>query len=300
MITVTRFAPSPTGDLHLGHAFSAWFAHERAASAGGRFFIRIEDIDIGRSRAEYVERNLDDLAWLGLVSDAPPVRQSQRIAYYRQALDRLANLGVLYPCFCTRARIRAEIAAAGAAPQAAADGTLLYPGSCRGLAPEHREELIASGTGYALRLDVERALAITGPLTWTDRNAGEQAADLKRLGDVVIARKDIPTSYHLSVVVDDAAQGVSLVTRGRDLRDATAVHRLLYALLDLPVPEWEHHPLCLDGDGRRLAKRTGAPALRTLRAAGFITPLMCWTKHTEPWNERRTNERPLPPVQTAR
>lgn len=300
MTIVTRFAPSPTGDLHLGHAFSAWFAHERATSAGGRFFIRIEDIDIGRSRAEYVERNLDDLAWLGLVSDTPPVRQSQRMAHYRQALDRLAKLGVLYPCFCTRARIRAEIAAAGAAPQAAADGPLPYPGSCRGLAPKHREELIASGTGYALRLDVGRALAITGPLTWIDRSAGEQAADFERLGDVVIARKDIPTSYHLSVVVDDAAQGVSLVTRGRDLRDATAVHRLLYALLDLPVPEWEHHPLCLDGDGRRLAKRTGAPALRTLRTAG-LTPADVLEKAHRAL-ERATDERtaPLPPVQTAK
>lgn len=268
MTVVTRFAPSPTGDLHLGHAYSARFARDTAAEAGGRFLIRIEDIDAGRCRTEFIERNLDDLAWLGLLPHEPPVRQSERMPLYRRALDRLDGLGVLYPCFCSRARIRAEIEAAGGAPHAAADGTLPYPGFCRGLASERAEALIASGAGFGLRLDVNRAFALTGPLTWSDRRMGEQPADLRALGDVVVARKETPTSYHLSVVVDDAAQGVTRVTRGEDLREATAVHRLLYALLDLPVPVWEHHPLCLGADGRRLAKRSGAPSLRVLRAAG--------------------------------
>ena len=300
MTVVTRFAPSPTGDLHLGHAYSARFARDRATATGGRFLIRIEDIDPSRCRGEYIQRNLDDLAWLGLGPDEPPLRQSQRMALYRHTLDRLAGLGVLYPCFCSRARIRAEIAAAGAAPQAAADGTLPYPGTCRGLAPERSGAMIASGSGYALRLDVGRALAITGPLTWTDRGAGEQPADPQRLGDVVVARKEMPTSYHLSVVVDDAAQGVSLITRGRDLGDATAVHRQLYALLGLPVPEREHHPLCLDVDGRRLAKRSGAPSLRALRAAGF-TPAEV-LERAERSLEQTTGKAAVrpPPAQAAR
>jgi len=265
---VTRFAPSPTGYLHLGHAYAALFAWRLANRPGGRFILRIEDIDRGRSRPDFEDAIYEDLAWLGISWEEPVLRQSERGEVYRAALDRLAELGVLYPCFCTRKDILAEINSSAGAPHGhGADGPL-YPGICRALEPAERSARIEAGAPYALRLDVARALALTGPLTWYDRVRGEQPAAPERLGDVVLARKDVATSYHLAVTVDDAAQGVTLVSRGADLFEATHVHRLLQALLGLAVPEWHHAPMLVDAAGRRLAKRDKALTLRELRASG--------------------------------
>lgn len=280
MSVVTRFAPSPTGDLHLGHAYAAIYAHDLAARGGGTFLIRIEDIDTGRCRDEFIDRNLDDLAWLGLSWATPVVRQSARMELYQAALNRLEAMGVTYPCFCTRKEILNEIAAAQAAPhvpsgqspddRADASATV-YPGTCRAMNERERRRRIESGRPYAIRLDQARALTQTGPVCWTDHRHGDQNADLEHLGDVVIARKDLATSYHVSVVVDDAAQGVTEVTRGSDLFDATHVHRVLYGLLDLPVPVWHHHDVCVDAMGRRLSKRAGDQTLRSLRARGLTS-----------------------------
>jgi Glutamyl- and glutaminyl-tRNA synthetases len=274
---VTRFAPSPTGDLHLGHAYAAWFASTLAARSGGRFLVRIEDIDVGRCRDEFIARNLEDLAWLGLRWEEPVLRQSARMAQYRAALDRLDTLGVTYPCLCTRKQIQAEIAAAAGAPHAVA---AVYPGLCRGRARGETGAAIAAGAPYAIRLDAARALAVAGDLVWTDADRGSQPVDLAAEGDVVIARKEMPTSYHLAVVVDDAAQGVTHVTRGEDLFGATHVHRLLYALLGLDAPIWHHHALCRDASGRRLAKRSRDLAIGTLRARG-LTPAEVLAMATE-------------------
>lgn len=268
MTTVTRFAPSPTGRLHVGHAYAALFAARAADRDGGRFLLRIEDIDATRCRPEFVAGILEDLAWLGLRWEEPVRHQSAHITDYRQALERLDRGGVLYPCFCTRKDIAAEIARAGDAPHGP-EGPV-YPGICRGLASDTRARRLRDGAPYALRLDVARALAITGPLTWQDEDAGTIAADPLSLGDVVLARKETPTSYHLAVTLDDHLQGVSLVTRGTDLFHATHVHRLLQALLDLHVPSWHHHQLLRGPDGERLAKRAGAPTLQSLRAAGIV------------------------------
>ncbi len=264
--TVTRFAPSPTGLLHLGHAHSALFAWNAARAAGGRFLLRIEDIDIGRSRREFETALMEDLAWLGLSWPEPVRRQSQHLADYRAALDRLQAQGLLYPCFCTRRDIADEIARAGAAPQGP-DGPI-YPGICRHLSTAERARRIAAGEAYALRLDVATATDMTGPLDWHDRGRGNISAMPGLFGDVVLARKDIATSYHLSVTVDDALQGVTLVTRGDDLLAATHIHRLLQALLELPTPDYHHHGLIADESGRRLAKRDDARSLRSLKEAG--------------------------------
>lgn len=270
---VTRFAPSPTGLLHLGHAHAALFAWHQARPGGGRFLLRIEDIDVGRCRPAFEQAIADDLAWLGLTWPEPVRRQSEHFADYHGALDTLAARGLLYPCFCTRQDIAEEIARAGAAPQGEGppgqgpDGPL-YPGICRKLDRASRAARIAAGTPHALRLDVAEAMKIAGRLTWRDRARGEFTATPQIYGDVVLARKDIPTSYHLSVVVDDALQGVTLVTRGEDLLPATHVHRLLQALLGLPAPLYHHHVLLKDETGRRLAKRDDARSLRSLREAG--------------------------------
>ena len=262
---ITRFAPSPTGYLHLGHARSAWEGWHAAREGGGRFLLRLEDIDTTRCRPEFAEAILEDLAWLGLDWDGPVRRQSEHHEEYRAALDRLEAMGLLYPCFCTRREIRAEIARAGGAPQ----GELvpIYPRTCRHLSAEQRGTRRAAADDYALRLDVAAALGRTGPLEWID---GEQRilADPAVLGDVVLARKDAPTSYHLAVTIDDAVQGVTLVTRGVDLFAATHIHRLLQALLDLPTPRYRHHPLVTDTSGRRLAKRDRALTIRAMRTAG--------------------------------
>jgi glutamyl-Q tRNA(Asp) synthetase len=264
MRVVTRFAPSPTGRLHLGHAFSALLAHDFARSRDGAFLLRIEDIDPGRSRAEHVDSIIADLAWLGLEWDGEILFQSERLALYREALERLREAGLIYPCFCTRSAIAAEIAASAAAPHGP-DGPL-YPGTCRALAPEERERRMAAEP-HAWRLDMAAALARAGPLYWRDGDT-EVQAEPGAFGDVVLARKDSPASYHLAVTVDDAAQGVSDVIRGRDLYAATDVHRLLQALLGLPTPFYHHHPLLLGPEGQRLAKRHGAPTLSALREGG--------------------------------
>ena len=266
MSVVTRFAPSPTGYLHLGHAHSALFGWRIAKEAGGRFMLRIEDTDGARCTPEFEAAILEDLAWLGLDWEEPPRRQSDHMADYAAALDRLDGLGLLYPCFCTRKDIRAEIEHASQAPHGP-DGPL-YPGTCRDLKAEARKAHMANGRAYALRLDVAKAVAATGPLTWRDRARGELAADPASPGDAVLARKEFAASYHLAVVLDDADQGITLVTRGEDLFHATHVHRLLQALLDLPVPEWHHHGLITGTDGARLAKRAGAQSIRAFREAG--------------------------------
>ena len=338
-IVVSRFAPSPTGRLHLGHAFSALQAHDFARERGGRFLLRIEDIDPGRCREEFVDGISEDLAWLGLTWDGEVIRQSERLPLYADALDRLKAAGLVYPCFCTRTEIAREIAASAAAPHGP-DGAH-YPGTCRRLSPEERERRMAKEP-HAWRLDMAKAIAqATLPphgfvgrgtaggggggsstsrvdpqaasftrrregakrqnneaapastpvpespghpfapsrlcvkqiaasppaLTWTN-NDKEIIATPHLFGDVVLARKDAPTSYNLAVVVDDAAQGVTDVVRGADLYAATHIHRLLQALLGLPIPAYHHHPLLADAAGKRLAKRANAPTLAALRAAG--------------------------------
>lgn len=262
--TVSRFAPSPTGRLHLGHAWSALLAHDFARERGGAFLLRIEDIDPGRARVEHVEAILEDLAWLGMAWDGEPVFQSRRLPLYEAALRRLEDQGLIYPCFCTRSAIAAEIAASASAPHGP-DGPH-YPGTCRLLPETERRRRIALEP-HAWRLDSGKAAAAAGPLYWRDGDTEVQAEPAEH-GDVVLARKDAPTSYHLAVTVDDAAQGVTDVVRGRDLYAATDIHRLLQALLELPTPVYHHHPLLLDSAGRRLAKRHGALALADLRLAG--------------------------------
>jgi glutamyl-Q tRNA(Asp) synthetase len=250
---VTRFAPSPNGRLHLGHALSAIVAHDLAQEAGGRFLLRIEDIDGPRVRPELADEFRRDLAWLGLAWDEVPA-QSTRLESYAAAAQTLKARGLIYPCTCTRK----EIEEAGARP--GLEG-LIYPGTCKHRAPDPARPA-------AWRLDAARALAETGPLVWEDALAGPQEVDLGGLGDVVLVRKDLPASYHLAVTLDDAADGVTLVTRGADLFAASHVHRTLQALLGLPVPRWHHHPLLLDETGEKLAKRRGSPALAERRAAG--------------------------------
>jgi glutamyl-Q tRNA(Asp) synthetase len=268
---VTRFAPSPTGYLHLGHAFAALTARD----AGERFLLRIEDIDRARCRPEYEAAIVEDLAWLGSAWEPPVLRQSERSLAYGGALQTLAAHGLVYPCFCTRKDIADEIARAGAAPHGA-EGPL-YPGICRALSDAARQEKIAANMPFALRLDCARAARLVGPLTFQERGAGPAgehgtiAVDPLSLGDVVLARKEMPAAYHLAVVVDDAYQGVTLVTRGNDLFAATHVQRVLQALLDLPAPGYAHHRLILDDQGRKFSKRDSSVTLRELRAQG-VTP----------------------------
>jgi glutamyl-Q tRNA(Asp) synthetase len=264
IMLVTRFAPSPTGYLHLGHAASALTGWRRAREVDGRFILRIEDIDVARCRVEFETAIYEDLAWLGLDWERPVRRQSEHMADYASALDRLAALGVLYPCFCTREEIAAEIAAAANAPHGP-DGPL-YPGTCRGLSPHERDDRLKRGMPFARRIDTAAATRLTGPLTWIEEGHGSVAVDPGRLGDAVLARKDVAASYHLAVTVDDALQGVTLVTRGADLFHSTHLHRLLQYLLGLAAPAYKHHILITTADGRRLAKRDGALSLRALRA----------------------------------
>jgi glutamyl-Q tRNA(Asp) synthetase len=273
-IPVFRFAPSPNGFLHLGHAFSALLNHDLARARGGRFLLRIEDIDATRCRPEYEAAIYDDLAWLGLAWEEPVRRQSRHFGAYRAAIERLGAQGLVYASFESRAEIAQLVRAreaSGPWPRDP-DGAPLYPGSASELSDDERTRRIAEGAPYALRLDMASALARTGPLTWRERDAEGRvttvAADPAAWGDVVLARKETPTSYHVSVVVDDAAQGITDVVRGRDLFAATAVHRLLQALLGLPEPVYRHHPLVLDADGQKLSKSTQATELRELRAGG--------------------------------
>ncbi len=264
---VTRFAPSPTGLLHPGHAYSALFAFDAARRSGGRFLLRIEDVDFTRCRREFEDAILEDLAWLGIAWESPVRRQSDHLHEYVKVAEQLRVRGLLYPCFCTRKDIQREIEAAGAAPHGP-EGPL-YPGLCRSLSEDERQSRIASGESFAMRLDLNRALAETGgELEWMDLERGPQKAQPEILGDVVLVRKDIGCSYHLAVVMDDALQGVTRITRGADLFEATHVQRLLQALLSLPTPEYHHHPLMLDSDGKRLAKRHEAESLHSLRLRG--------------------------------
>ncbi|MFY8095652.1 MAG: tRNA glutamyl-Q(34) synthetase GluQRS [Niveispirillum sp.] len=267
---ITRFAPSPTGFLHLGHVHSCLFAVNAAKAANGRFLLRIEDIDPSRCRPDYEVMLKEDLAWLGFGWEEPVRRQSDHMEDYAAALDRLAALGVTYPCFCSRKEIADEIARAGNAPHLVAMGPEgpLYPGVCRHLSRDVAAARTAAGEPHAIRLDVAKAAILTGPLSWHDRARGTIVADTGLLGDIVLARRDVWTSYHLSVTVDDAIQGVTLVTRGEDLFHATHVHRLLQALLSLPAPDYHHHGLLRNDRGERLSKRDGATGIRSLRAQG--------------------------------
>jgi glutamyl-Q tRNA(Asp) synthetase len=282
MPIVTRFAPSPTGYLHLGHAFSALIAWRPAREAGGRFLLRLEDIDPARCRPAFAEAILEDLAWLGLDWDDEVRVQSRHLAEYRAALDALAARGLLYPCFCTRADIQQSVAA----PHTP-DGTPRYPGTCRALSQDEREARIAAGERYALRLNMTQALAAApGELVFDEEGEGAVACHPERFGDVVLARKDAPASYHLCVTHDDALQGVTLVTRGEDLKPATDLHRLLQALMGWPAPAYAHHRLLTDPAGRRLAKRDRAATLRELRAQGYtpaaVRVLACQPRLTTP------------------
>lgn len=253
LVTVTRFAPSPNGSLHLGHAYAAIAAHDRAREANGRFQLRIEDIDGTRSRTELADEFRADLEWLGLEWEEVPA-QSTRMASYDAAARELLERGLLYPCTCTRAEIEAL------EPHLGPDG-LVYPGTCKG-----RE--LDIGKPLALRFDIGKAMAEVGDIWWEDELAGRMLADPREAGDVVIVRKDAPASYHLAATLDDAADGVTLVTRGQDLFYATNVHRLLQALLDLPVPRWHHHGLLIDETGKKLSKSRHSSSLADRRRAG--------------------------------
>ena len=276
MPPVFRFAPSPNGTLHLGHAYSALLNFDLARASGGRFLLRIEDIDPTRCRPEFESAIYEDLAWLGIAWERPVRRQSEHLGEYRCALDRLADLGLIYPSFESRAeiaRLVAERETQGPWPRDP-DGAPLYPGSAKLLSKQERAQRIASGAPYALRLDMQAAIARAGALSWTELGegpggeSGEIAAGPEPWGDVILARKETPTSYHLSVVIDDALQDITEVVRGQDLFHATSVHRLLQHLLDLAAPAYRHHHLIRDAAGHKLSKSTGATGLRELHAAG--------------------------------
>jgi glutamyl-Q tRNA(Asp) synthetase len=289
LLITTRFAPSPTGLLHLGHAFSALRAWTRAREGGGRFLLRLEDIDAQRCRPEHADAILEDLSWLGLDWDGPVRVQSRHMAEYRAVLDRLAGQELLYPCFCSRAEILRELAQSATAPhgvpgspeaspdvpRASPEGGLPYPGTCRRLDPSVRAERLAEGRPYALRLDMAAALRRVGakPLLFEDADATGadrwQICHPEWFGDVVLARRDAPASYHLCVTHDDWRQGINLVTRGEDLHAATGLHRLLQTLLGWTPPAYSHHHLLRDAGGRRLAKRDQAQTLRALRERGM-------------------------------
>ncbi len=272
---VTRFAPSPTGALHLGHVHAALFAHRLAGP--GRFLLRIEDIDRARCRVEHEARIADDLRWLGLDWQAPVRRQSEHFGAYRDALDALDARGLLYPCFCTRSEIAAATPSPGARDATPGDAALhaphaaepVYPGTCRRLDPGLRRERLARGEPHALRLDMAAALrTLPRPLDRSERGEGRVGCRPVRFGDVVLGRRDVPASYHLCATHDDALQGVTLVTRAVDLRPAADLHRLLQELMGWPEPEYAHHALLRDAAGQRLSKRAGAPTIASLRAAG--------------------------------
>tara|TARA_R110002096_G_scaffold436009_1_gene665039 strand:+ start:12002 stop:12907 length:906 start_codon:yes stop_codon:yes gene_type:complete len=269
---ITRFAPSPSGDLHLGHAYSAKLNYDFAQQNSGEFILRIEDIDHLRCKAEYEQSIIDDLAWLGLKWPTPVRRQSEHFSDYKAALERLENMGLLYPCFCTRKDIKNEIEESTRAPhmrpKLGPEG-IIYPGICRDLTKEEQQQKIEAGIPHALRLDMKKALNLLDePLYWTDLKTGKQQSDPELLGDVVLARKDFPTSYHLSVVVDDHIQNITHVIRGQDLYYASHFHRLLQHLLDLRTLIYDHHPLLTTKDGNRLAKRDKSITIKSIRESG--------------------------------
>ena len=258
-MSISRFAPSPSGRLHLGHAFSAVIGHERARETGGKWLLRIEDLDPGRCRPEFVGGILEDLDWLGLAFDGEPIVQSKRTHLYAKALERLRHRGLVYPCFCTRA----DIAASLTAPHG--DAGAAYPGTCRG-SPDDPER--RASTPHSWRLDSAKALEIAGLPSWLEEGDARFQSREADFGDAILARKDAPSSYHLACVVDDSDCGVDLVVRGEDLRPSTPTQRLLQILLGLPEPTYRHHPLVLHEDGRRLAKRDLAPTIAAMRDAG--------------------------------
>lgn len=266
---ITRFAPSPTGYLHIGHAYSALFSQQACQRDGGKFLLRIEDIDHTRCRPNYETAIYQDLAWLGLQWETPVRRQSEHLEEYQLALEKMRQQHWVYPCFCTRKDILTEIEQSN--PTHPDAGELLYPGICRKLSEDERQTRIDNGEEFALRLDLKRAIASTNgeELTWHDQIHGPQTARPELLGDAILARKDIHCSYHLAVVLDDSLQQISLVTRGQDLFESTHIHRLLQALLNLPLPEYAHHPLIKDAAGTRLAKRKKSPTLRDLRTSNL-------------------------------
>ena len=264
---IARFAPSPTGPLHLGHAYAAVFAYELAMEKGGRFLLRFEDIDVTRVRDQYYLAIERDLVWLGIHWDGTPIRQKDRLPAYTESLQKLKSLHVVYPCFCTRREIQQELKSMIHAPHGP-EGEATYPGTCRDLTPTERAERIGQGQAHCWRLDARRAIELTGPLVFEDQIKGRLDVDPLLLGDVVLARKDIATSYHLAVVTDDHFQGVTDVTRGDDLLSSTHVHRILQSLLGLAVPVYHHHRLIVDEAGKRLAKRDDAVSLATLRDQG--------------------------------
>lgn len=271
---VFRFAPSPNGYLHLGHALSALLNADLARESGGRLLLRIEDIDRTRCKPEYEQAIYDDLTWLGIAWEQPVRRQSEHFDAYRDALTKLEALGLVYPSFESRGEIAQMVAARGDSWPRDPDGAPLYPGSRAGMSEAERKRRTAAGEPYALRLDMAAAVARAGNLAWSEAGhgpggeTGEVQAQPQFWGDVIIARKEMPTSYHLSVVVDDALQGVTHVVRGQDLFWSTSVHRLLQTVLGLPAPAYRHHRLILDEAGRKLSKSTEATALRALRAQG--------------------------------
>ncbi len=280
---ITRFAPSPTGFLHLGHAYSALFtarlAGQEAGSgaaatgkskSGGRFLLRIEDIDTSRVKTEFYDAIIEDLTWLGLEWEQPVRRQSDHYDEYGKALKQFEDRGLVYPCFCSRREIRAEIRNSGAAPHDGPSGSEgpLYPGTCRRLTESERQKRRDQNHPFALRLDSAKATKTTGSLIWSDAEQGDIEASLDRVGDVVLARKETPASYHLAVTLDDHLQGVTLVTRGQDLFSSTHVHRVLQALLGLDTPAYHHHRLLTGADGKRFAKRDKSLTIRSLREDG--------------------------------
>lgn len=266
-VVVTRFAPSPSGPLHVGHLLAALQARRLADAHGGRCLLRVEDIDQRAQHPEYLQLMYEDLRWLDLEFDGEVMVQTQRFDRYRAVLEQLRCAGLLYPCFCTRTEIRNQVAEMGRAPHATLG--YLYPGTCRQLPPDQVAEKLAAGVPHTWRLDMQRVQDLIGCPTWHDLRRGTQRCVPTAYGDVVLARKDFPASYHLAVVVDDAAQGVTHVTRGADLFDSTHIHRALQGVLGLPVPQYCHHALLRDNTGKRLAKRDGARSIASLRQAGF-------------------------------
>ena len=266
MTLVTRFAPSPTGLLHLGHAWSALLGWRHAREAGGKILLRIEDIDTERCRPEFDAAIMEDLAWLGLDWDGPVRRQSEHFADFKAVLDQLKANALAYPCFCTRRQIEAEVAASQSAPHGLLG--LIYPGTCRALSDAERIERIAAGENHAWRFDVAEAARRVGDLTWIEEGQGIMAVDPLVGGDVVLARKDTPSSYHVAGTHDDQFQGITWITRGQDLYPSTHIHRLLQALMGWDAPAYRHHGLLVDEEGKRFAKRDRALTLRSLREAG--------------------------------
>jgi len=267
--TITRFAPSPTGYLHLGHVYAASFARDLAVKLGGEYLLRFEDIDVNRVKEVYYEAILEDMQWLGIEHSGVPIKQVDRQAAYESAFEQLKNLEVLYPCFCTRKEIQQELEAVTNAPHDTSQAAKVCPKNCREITPDQIAQQLAKGRIPAWRINTEKAQALTGELYFNDLSHGKIKVQHDLLGDAILARRDIGTSYHIAVVVDDAYQNISHVTRGEDLLESTHLHRILQKLLKLPCPIYQHHRLIKDDDGERLAKRVFSETIRDLRKQGY-------------------------------